>query len=150
VFVLKSLEFKFVITFRKNHSVSQYKVRINILTNTCTKWNTIKQKKNHKIQFMLSTLTCFGTGVLFSGSLLKQGNTSTDRPRCHNENIQILEFKNTQGSTNINPTCHDTKALWQPIPVKTRSSLYFVCSIYSNISLDVCNPEGSRQTGRGM
>jgi hypothetical protein len=91
VFVLTSLEFKFVNVFQKNHSVSQYKVQVNILTNTCTKWNTIKQQ-NHKIQFMVSTLRCFGTGVVSLGSLLKHRNTSTDRQRYRYENIQILKF----------------------------------------------------------
>jgi len=38
----------------------------------------------------------------------------------------------------------------QPIPVQTRGRLYFVCSVYTNICLDACNAQGSRQTGRGM
>ena len=93
VFVLTPLEFKFVNTFQKTHSVSQYKVQVNILTNACTKWNTINRKKNHKIQFMVSTFRCFGTGVLSSGSLLKQRNTSTDR---HDVIMKILKYWNSR------------------------------------------------------
>ena len=63
-------------------------------------------------------------------------------------NIKILEHTRFDKYKSNTPwhLSYTTDSLFQ----YSRSCLYFVCSVYKNISHDICNPEGSRQTGRGM
>jgi len=89
-----------------------------------------------------------------AGSLLKQTNTiqhanpSTDRPHSHNQNIKMLKIPEYTKLTSRNPPYCDTKAVdSEPFPVQAVSCLCFVCSTFTNICLNVCDPEGYRSAG---